>query len=91
MALEGVDFTDRQGGDSRQCALTRLFLCLSFVQTVVKRRQSRGLEMENAAIFFRRHDHILPRARTDIYNGKFYLVAATKIVAELPADLNGPL
>jgi len=41
MSLDVVGFTERQGVDSRQSALIHLFLCLSFVQTVVKRQSRR--------------------------------------------------
>ena len=37
-ALDGVGFTERQGGDSRHCALTNLFLCHSILQAFVKRQ-----------------------------------------------------
>jgi hypothetical protein len=49
MALDGAGFTEK-GGDSRPCARTHLFVCVSLAQAAATNNRV-TLEMEHAAIF----------------------------------------
>ena len=85
ISLDGAGFIQRHGGDCRPWERTHLFLCVSFVQVVVKRQSCRSWNGTRCDFLIA----TIARARATKYNCEFHLggtiVAATKTAYAWPA------